>query len=70
MLSAIMSTETFILTCLSTLMVILMNVIIYGGIIYLFVLLIKALRKYLKSNSPRNMDDTPDEEVPEKHREQ
>lgn len=56
MSSAMMSTETFILTCLSALMVILMNVIIYGGIIYLFVLLIKALRKYLRSNSPRNDD--------------
>ena len=34
-------------------LVVLINLILYGGIIYLFVLLIKALRKYLKSGDIR-----------------
>ena len=33
--------------------VVLINLIIYGGIIYLFILLIRALRKYLKSGNVR-----------------
>ena len=33
--------------------VVLINLLIYGGIIYLFILLIKALRKYLKSGDVR-----------------
>lgn len=33
--------------------IVLINLTIYGGIIYLFILLIKALRKYLKSGSVR-----------------
>ena len=34
-------------------LVVLINLILYGGIIYLFILLIKALRKYLKSGDIR-----------------
>ena len=34
-------------------LVVLVNLILYGGIIYLFILLIKALRKYLKSGDIR-----------------
>ena len=34
-------------------LVVLINLIVYGGIIYLFILLIKALRKYLKSGNVR-----------------
>ena len=34
-------------------LVVLINLVIYGGIIYLFILLIKALRKYLKSGNIR-----------------
>ena len=33
--------------------IVLINLILYGGIIYLFILLIKALRKYLKSGNVR-----------------
>ena len=34
-------------------LVVLINLSLYGGIIYLFILLIKALRKYLKSGDVR-----------------
>ena len=33
--------------------IILMNILIYGGGIYLFILLVKALRKYLRSGTVR-----------------
>ena len=33
--------------------IVLINLILYGGIIYLFILLIKALHKYLKSGNVR-----------------
>ena len=34
-------------------LIVLINLAIYGGLIYLFILLIKALRKYLKSGNVR-----------------
>ena len=34
-------------------LVVLINLAIYGGLIYLFILLIKALRKYLKTGNVR-----------------
>ena len=34
-------------------LVVLINLVLYGGIIYLFILLIRALRKYLKSGDIR-----------------
>ena len=34
-------------------LIVLINLVLYGGIIYLFILLIKALRKYLKSGDVR-----------------
>ena len=36
-----------------TIFVLILNIVIWGGILYLFVLLIKALRKYLKSGEIR-----------------
>ena len=36
-----------------TILVQLINIVLWGGIIYLFVLLIKALKKYLKSGEVR-----------------
>lgn len=56
MSSTNMSVSSFISLSVSVFMVVLMNIIIYGGIIYLFVLLIKALRKYLKSSSSHGED--------------
>lgn len=37
----------------TVIILILMDILIYGGIIYLFVLLVRALRKYLKSGEVR-----------------
>ena len=46
-------TATFVEFLPVATMIALINLAIYGGIIYLFVLLIKALRKYLKSGNVR-----------------
>ena len=37
----------------ATIIVILLNILLWSGIVYLFVLLVKALRKYLKSGEVR-----------------
>ena len=42
----------------ATIMLILMNTFFYGGLIYLFVLAVKALRKYLKSGEVRKESAT------------
>ena len=49
-----MSTEVYVTSIApATILIVLINLILYGGIIYLFILLIKALLKYLKSGSIR-----------------
>ena len=45
--------ETLIALAPVTILVTVINLLLYGGIIYLFILLIKALRKYLKSGNVR-----------------
>ena len=47
------TTATFVEFIPVATMIALINLAIYGGIIYLFILLIKALRKYLKSGGVR-----------------
>ena len=47
------TTATFVEFLPVATIVVLINLILYGGIIYLFILLIKALRKYLKSGNVR-----------------
>lgn len=47
------TTSTFVEFLPVATIVVLINLAIYGGIIYLFILLIKALRKYLKSGNVR-----------------
>lgn len=44
---------TFTRLAPTLIMVTMMNLFFYGGLIYLFVLLVKALRKYLKSSEVR-----------------
>lgn len=50
--SAATATTDFIMLSLNTVMIILINTLIYGGIIYLLILLIRALRKYLRPTVP------------------
>ena len=47
------TTATFVEFLPVATIITLINLAIYGGIIYLFILLIKALRKYLKSGDVR-----------------
>ena len=47
------TTATFVEFIPVATIIVLINLAIYGGIIYLFILLIKALRKYLKSGGVR-----------------
>ena len=47
------TTATFVEFIPVATIIVLINLAIYGGIIYLFILLIKALRKYLKSGNVR-----------------
>jgi len=48
-----MSTSRFIAVSGVVILVLLINFLLFGGLIYLFILLIKALRKYLKSGQQR-----------------
>ena len=48
MLAAVAS-ESSLWASINILMIVLINLCIYGGLVYLFVLLVKALRKYLNS---------------------
>jgi len=45
--------QTIIALAPATIIIQIINIILWGGIIYLFVLLIKALKKYLKSGEVR-----------------
>ena len=45
--------KTIIALAPATILVTLINLVLLGGIIYLFVLLIKALKKYIKSSEVR-----------------
>ena len=47
------ATDTSVSLIPTVILIILMNVLTYGSIIYLFILLVKALRKYLKSGEVR-----------------
>ena len=47
------ASDSFIAIIPTTIMVVCINLICWGGIIYLFILLVKALRKYLKSEPIR-----------------
>ena len=52
-------------------LVILLNTLLWGGVIYLFILLVKALRKYLKSGEVRKEKAAVCKslgEVPKEHR--
>ena len=47
------ASDSFIAIIPTTIMVVCINLLCWGGIIYLFILLVKALRKYLKSEPVR-----------------
>ena len=47
------ASDSFIAIIPTTIMVVCINLLCWGGIIYLFILLVKALRKYLKSEPIR-----------------
>ena len=47
------ASDSFIAIIPTTIIVVCINLICWGGIIYLFILLVKALRKYLKSEPIR-----------------
>lgn len=50
--SAATATTDFFTLSLNTVMIVLINTLLYGGIIYLLILLIRALRKYLRPTVP------------------
>ena len=52
-LLTVSTTETSASLIPTVILIILMNVLTYGSLIYLFVLLVRALRKYLKSGEVR-----------------
>lgn len=45
--------ESFFYIIPATVLVILLNIVLIGGFVYLFILLVKALRKYLRSGQVR-----------------
>lgn len=45
--------ESFFYIIPATVLVILLNIVLIGGFVYLFILLVKALRKYLRSSPVR-----------------
>ncbi len=48
----------FIMLSLNTIFIVLINLILWGGLIYLFVLLIRALRKYLRTENTKKCPPT------------
>ncbi len=49
--TAAMSTDNFLTLMLNAIFIVLINTILYGGLIYLLFLLVRALRKYLRTEA-------------------
>lgn len=55
---AAIPTDNFLSAALSVILIVLINTILWGGLLYLLVLLVRALRKYLRTGTAAKSKET------------